>query len=982
MRLWVAFCLPLLSAVAGIDPGSHRLPSRFDEDTPGRRYIARASGYAIEVTPGRTSVALQAPGGRQAKIEMEYLGAQTKHPLAGEEPLAGRTNYFSGSEQSAWRTGLRQYQRVRQRDIYPGIDFVVYTAGQLLEYDLIVHPGADPANIRIATHGAQRVRLEPSGDMLLSSAAGDLRWKRPVVYQMDGERREPVEAAFVREGSGALRFRIGAYDRGRDLIIDPVLDYSTYLGAAGNETARAIAVDASGNVFIAGVTTSQALPQITRAVQPAYGGHTVALLCGDAFVAKFSPAGVLLFLTYLGGSADEFATSLAVDSAGNVWVAGATTSNNFPVSTGAYQRTLGGIGGNELHRTGDAFFARISASGDQLQYSSYFGGSRDDMATAIAIDPAGSVYLTGSTQSANFPLGPSPSQATYGGAGGEQVFPRYGVVPFHAGDVFVAKFNAAATQLVYSTYFGGMLDDMSTSMAVDATGAVYIGGYTLSTPPSFPVSAGAYQRVHRGADGNNNVFWNFGDGFIAKFSPSGARVYATLLGGSGDDVVSSIAIDAAGNVYATGSTCSFDFPITPGVIGPSYSGPRSAPVADVLIGDVFVAKLDPAGSRLLLGSYLGGTGDDIAHSIALDPLGNILLAGMTDSARFPVTATTAIQSQFGGGGQLNQNQNFGDAFLAMLDPLATKVQYATYLGGSSDDVATAMAIDRSGRAYLAGITVSRNFPVRGQPVQSVFGGVGGAGRFQGDAFYAKVSGLEASVGPALTAIQNGASYATGAVAPGMVFIAYGNTIGPDTLSTVGTDLTGKLATTASDTQLLFDGVPAPLVYVSAGQSSGIVPYEVAGKSSTQIVAVRNGVRSAPFSVNVAPTAPGLFSANQSGSGPGAIYNEDGKVNSLANPARRGSIVVLYGTGEGETDPPGVNGQIAATSYPKPRQGVSVTIGGQAAPEILYQGAVPGVVAGVFQINVRVPENIAAGAQLVVVKIGNNSSQANLTVAIQ
>ncbi len=970
MNRLVAALSVAASAIAGT-----ALPTRFEEVIPGKKYVGRASGYAIEVTPERTSFLTPS-----ARIEMEYQGARTPR-LTGEEQLPGRANYFTGADRAAWRSGIKMFGRIRHRELYPGIDAVLYASGGLLEYDLIVHTGADASTIRLRTRGAEKVSIDGSGDLVVSSGSGDLRWKKPEIYQLVEGRRVPVQGSFLREDGDTIRFKIGAYDRRRDLIIDPVLVYSSYLGGTGNESGRAIAVDGSGNVYVAGVTTTQTLP-VRGGVQAAYGGHNAALVAGDAFVAKFNSNGALSFLTYLGGSGDDFATSAAVDAAGNVWIAGGTSSNNFPVSANAFQKTNAGTGGSQLYRLGDGFFARISANGDQLMYSSFFGGKFDDLVTAIALDATGNVYLTGGTTSLDLPLA-SAYQSTMAGSGGEQVYPRYGVVPFNAGDVFLAKFNPAGTELTYSTYFGGNRDDMSTTIAVDGSGAAYIGGYTLSAPPSFPVSASAYQRVSRGGDLANNIFWNFGEAFVAKFGPSGAMVYSTLLGGSGDDVISSIAVDSGGNVYATGFTCSKDFPVTAGVVQAAYRGPGGAPVADQLIGDVFVSKLDPAGSRLVFSTYLGGSGDDAAMSIRLDPDGNIVIAGMTDSQDFPVS-TDATQGRNAGGGQLNQNQNFGDAFLAQLDPQATKVQFGTYLGGSFDDVAAAMTIDRSGNAYLTGITASRNFPLRGEALQSSYGGTTGNGRYRGDAFFAKFSGLRAGGGsaPALTALQNAASYGAGTVSPGMVFVVYGNSIGPANLAGVGLDSNGKLSTAASDTQLLFDGVPAPLVYVSAGQSSGIVPYEVNGKTATQVVAVYQGLRSVPLTVSVATTAPGLFSADFSGTGQGAIYNQDGVVNSSARPARRGDIVVLYGTGEGETDPQGINGLIAAVTFPKPRLPVSVSIGGQPASEVLYAGAVPGVVAGVFQINVRVPENIGAGTQPVVVRIGANQSQANLRVALQ
>jgi uncharacterized protein (TIGR03437 family) len=381
-------------------------------------------------------------------------------------------------------------------------------------------------------------------------------------------------------------------------------------------------------------------------------------------------------------------------------------------------------------------------------------------------------------------------------------------------------------------------------------------------------------------------------------------------------------------------------------------------------------------------TYLGGTGDDAAFRIALDAGGNIYIAGFTDSPDFPTTRD-AVQARFGGGGMQNEHQDFGDAFLVKLDPTGSNLLFGTFLGGSADDAAVGMALDRSGNAFLVGNTVSSNFPTTAAPLQKTYGGGNmNGGRAQGDAFLAEISGLGSSAtGPVLTGLQNAASYANNVVSPGMIFVVYGSNIGPTTLAGAALTAAGFLSTNISNTQILFDGVAAPIVYVSAVQSSGIVPYEVAGKASVQVTVMSQSQVSAPLTVPVRAAVPGLFSANFSGSGQGAIYNQDNTPNTAANPARRGDIVVLFGTGEGQTQPAGVTGQIATTVFPKPILVPTVSIGGQNA-EVLYYGAVPLVVAGEFQINARVPTTVLPGNQPVVVSFGTNPTQVNLTVAVQ
>jgi uncharacterized protein (TIGR03437 family) len=412
-------------------------------------------------------------------------------------------------------------------------------------------------------------------------------------------------------------------------------------------------------------------------------------------------------------------------------------------------------------------------------------------------------------------------------------------------------------------------------------------------------------------------------------------------------------------------------------------GPFGAPVADVLIGDAFLTKLNPQGTALVFSTFLGGAGDDAGTAVRLDALGNIYVAGFTDSNDFPTTSD-ALQRTFGGGGQQNQNQDYGDGFVALFDATGAKLTYSTFFGGAADDEVMAMVIDSAGNAIVGGSTVSRNLTTK-SAFQPAYGGFSSLGRVHGDGFVAKVSGFPTQppvvVGPTVAGITNAASYAAGTVSPGMIFTIFGKGVGPDAATGASLAANGTLSTLVAETQILFDEVAAPLVNVFASQSSGIVPYAVAGKTTSQVVAVYKGQRSAPLTVQVADSVPGLFSQNFSGTGQGAIYNQDGTVNSAANPARRGDIVVLYGTGEGQTVPPGSDGLIATAVYPKPVLATTATIGSQSA-DVVYAGAVPFVVAGEFQINLRVPANITPGNQPVVVLFGQFRSQANLTVSVQ
>ena len=937
--------------------GREKLAPRFEEHSVGGEYRAHIPGATLRISPSR--IHLDTADG---PIDLSFAG---KGALQAEQPLPGLTNYFTAAQT---RQGIRSYARLRQRGIFPGIDAVFYWSDNRLEYDLILAPGADPSLIAFTIEGAAKPTISKSGDLTLNA---NFRWRKPVLYQNG----RPVAGEYTL-ARNRVGFHVGTYNRNAELVIDPTLAYSTYIGGTGNEVIQAVLPDSSGNVFVAGVTTSQNL-NVTRPLQAAYAGHTATLLAGDAFIAKFDATGALIFLTYLGGSGDDFASALAFDPAGNLWVAGGTSSVNFPVTANAYQRSYGGSGGSDLFKIGDCFLARLSPGGETLQYATYYGVRADDTISAMVVDGGGNIHVTGFTISPNLPITANAAQNTMRGGGGEQVFPRYGVVPFNTGDAFYAKFNPSGTALLYATYFGGSQDDFALSIAVDGAGAAYIAGYTLSV--DFPATQGAYQRRFAGSDLRNNIFWNYGDGFVTKFNSSGTIVYATLIGGNCDDFIETVEVDSAGNAWIGGGTCSQDFPTTANGYQRTMRGPYSATIADQLYGDAFIAGINPTGTALVYSTFVGGTEDDAIMAMTMDPTGMIYATGFTNSRNFPLTPD-AQQSRFGGGGVLNQSQDLGDIFLIQFDPKTSALKYSTYLGGTYDDFGAALAIDASGNVYIGGGTVSANFPTTQGAIQTQIRGTGSAGRYRGDAVFSKFSGFTTSPVPTVTAVQNAASYVVGAVSPGLIIVGYGSFIGPPQLAGAALDSAGRLSGTIAETQFLFDGVAAPIIYASATQSSMIVPYEVAGKASTQIVAVRRGQRSAPLTIPVVATQPALFSANFSGTGQGAIYNQDNRPNTPTNPAKRGDIIILYGTGEGQTSPSGVTGLIANSVYPKPLGIVSVTVGGVEA-ELLYAGAVPGVVGGEFQINIRVPLNLSAGNPAVVVRIGAAQSQPGLTVSL-
>jgi uncharacterized protein (TIGR03437 family) len=959
------------------EPNTGQMDSQF-------QYFARSSTFLLGLSESGSELFAGS-----THLRAHLIGAR---PGVAPEPLdtlPSVTNYLVGAREN-WRMGVQNFGRVRYRNIYHGIDLVFYGNGSTLEYDFLVSPGADPKVINFDLTGISssrresRARIDSNGALVIPTASGDIRWRAPQIYQNSGDQARKIEGGFIERG-GHIGFRIGAYDPSIPLVIDPVLTLSTYFGGAGGDGLRGIAVDKAGNTYIAGSAMSQGLGT-SGAAQSSFGGSAGLLVpIGDAFVAKLNPAGALVYFTYIGGSAEDAAGAIAVDSTGAAYIAGFTDSRDFPVSKTAAQTQFGGTGGNAAFNLGDAFVAKLSPAGDQLVYSTLLGGSLDDYADAIAIDASGNAYVTGGTQSTNFPVTAGAVQKTYGGRGGQPGFPRLGGQPiFTSGDAFVAAVSPNGSKFNFVTYLGGSYDDTPFAIALDSSLNIVVAGQTIST--DFPTTPGAYQTAYAGADLNNNVFFNLGDGFVSKIKHDGsALIFSSYFGGRGDDGISSMVLDSTGAIYVAGATDTQNLPTTSSAFQKRYAGPFSLPyVFDQLIGDAFVAKLDPTGSNLLFLTYLGGSSDDAAFAMALDPSGNIAVAGITQSTDFPISADASQKVMAGAvlntddpnAGTTSEPQGGGgDAFLAVLDPGGTRLMYGTYLGGLGNDAALGIAIDPSGNFYLAGITQSQDFPNVGKTLQAAYGGG------ESDIFLARYSALPSNTLNAVTnAANNLPATAPGVAVPGMIFVGYGAQIGPATLAYGGVDAQGNRVTSVQGEQILFDGVPAPIYYVSANQVAGWVPYSVAGKTSTQVTVQFNGQTSEPLAVPVATADPGVFSANFSGSGPAAALNEDGSINSSSAPAGADSTVILFGTGEGQTNPPGVTGQTVSAPFPAFSLSVSATIGGLAA-KVSYAGPAPGQTEGFSQWNLVVPNGLAAGNQPVVLTVGTFKSQANLTIAV-
>jgi autotransporter-associated beta strand protein len=617
-------------------------------------FLARG-GYTLLLAPTGAVLSLHEPGAKTSVVTMQLVGANPRSPAVGQEQLATRSNYFVGDDPAAWKTNIPSFGQVAYQNAYPGIDLSYYGNQRQLEYDFLVNPGADPGVIRLHFQGTDSLGLDPEGNLILHTPGGDVLQHAPILYQETAGVRQNIPGRFTLKDTGDVEFAVGPFDHHRALTIDPVLSYSSYLGGSlqdfgnaiavdgggnayvtghtsstdfplaipvggsvndgdsafivkmnaagtavvysdylggsGYDTAFGIAVDAAGNAYVTGQTSSTDFPTTPGAFQESSGGFD------DAFVTQLNPDGTLGYSTYLGGEQTDGGLGIAADALGNAYVTGYTNSTHFPTTAGAWQTVTGG--------GVDGFVTKLSSTGTVI-YSTYLGGGTDDYGNGITIDGAGNAFVTGSTNG-EFTVTRGAFQSSYGGQT----------------DAFVAQLNAAGTGLVYSTYLGGTSDEAGQGIAVDGGDNAYVTGWTHST--DFPV-ANPFQATKNSA----------ADAFVSKLNSTGSGlVYSSYLGGSADDRGQGIAVDGLGNAYLTGFTLSADFPILNPIQEFSVPGTYA-----------FVTMVSPVGA-LAFSTYFG-TGAENGQAIAVDGGGNAYLTGWTGSVNFSTTQG-AFQTTKGGG---------------------------------------------------------------------------------------------------------------------------------------------------------------------------------------------------------------------------------------------------------------------------------------------------------------------------------------------
>jgi hypothetical protein len=616
------------------------------------RFLSRGNAYAVLLSPDKTVLMLSPnsiPGDqgkqRQPSIVTLELTKSNKHVNPeGLDLLPGRSNYFIGKERAKWIAGIPQYGKIGFKSIYPGIDLVYYGNDGQLEYDFVLSPGADPRTIGFRVNAAKKIDLDASGNLSLQVANGSISLHKPMIYQEVGAGRQRIAGSFALRGDNEIGFNIGAYDPDKPLVIDPVLSYSTLIGANNNTQVQGIAVDPTGNVYITGTTFANNYPTVAS-FQSVNNGYS------DIFITKLNPAGnKILYSTYLGGTGFDNAAAISVDDKGSAYVTGTVGSSDFPTTPGAFMTTCPGI-------CNTPFVSKLLTDGS-LAFSSYMGGSNSP-AHAIAVDSDGEAYIAGSTASSDLPTTAGSFEPLYAGSQCTSCYNGY-----------VEKLNASGTALVYSTYFGlagygGVPSTIGSGIAVDSSGSAYLVGTTSGIPLQNPIQSS-----------------NVGSAFITKFSPDGSSlVYSTYFGGGGDSATG-VAVDSFGNVHVVGTTGSCEFPLSLNALNTDCATTQYTQ-------KIFVVTLNSAGSQILFSTFLQ---NQYSSGIAVDKAGNSYVTGITTSNSYPVLNPIESSSQ----------QSSSMSFVTELD-LAGKLLFSTYLGATGIGAqAAGIAVDSKGGIYIAG----------------------------------------------------------------------------------------------------------------------------------------------------------------------------------------------------------------------------------------------------------------------------------------
>lgn len=691
------------ASMVAIDHSFGQIPLTFEvnrgQTDPKVKFLSRRKGYTAFLTSGGMVLSLHPSTSgeesaqlranprtsrRPASVELKLMGAAKNPTVVGEDLQPGKVNYFFGNDPTKWKTNIATYGRVRYKNVYSGIDVLYYGNHRQLEYDFEIQAGADPAQIQFEVNGVDQCELDAEGNLLLTLGSQQFHLQSPSVYQQSNNQRMVVNGSYVLTDSKHFAFKVASYDPKSPLVIDPVLIYSTYLGSSDDEAITGLAVDSVGSLYVGGFAQSVDFPVTSPGPLASGNDH--------AFVAKLDPTGsYLVYADYIGGSSMDLGYALTIDAEDDVYLAGSTSSNNFP-TVNAYQATnLGSY---------NTFLTEISADGASILYSTYLGGNGSDWLSAVAIDAVSDVYLTGYTSSTNFPMVNAYQSTVSPNQGGNYGF-----------NGFVTKFEPGGSSLAYSTYIGGSSnvqysvcdcwgapESVIVGLALDSSENAYIAGNTNTY--NFPTTSGAYESINTAP--NNSVI-----GFVTKFSSSGSLDYSTYFYESSGYItnLNAIAVDGSGSAYVTGMAANDGtFPVT----STSICNPALGAECDW----AFVTKFDATASTLLYSTFLGPNNSASPAAIALDQNNDAYVLATTSSSSF--VGANPIESYTGG----------YDLLLTEIDPSASSELFATYLGGAggAGQTGESMSLDSSGDVYVAGTTTSTDFPTTPGAFQTQSGG--------------------------------------------------------------------------------------------------------------------------------------------------------------------------------------------------------------------------------------------------------------------
>ena len=808
--------------------GSLKFPAYFEanrgQTDASVKYFTRASGYNLYLTASEAVMVMPktAADGKDAVLRMKLKGANPSPAVQGQEILPGRTSYLYGSDRSKWQTGVEQYAKVKFGQVYPGIDMVYHFAQGQVEYDFVVAPGANPGRITLGFEGAKGLRLDTRGNLVLGLADGELTYKAPHLYQKLGARQVPVKGRFVLASNNSVRLEVGNYNKRKELVIDPQLAYSTYLGGSVEDKITAIAVDGTQQAYVTGYsrsapTGSGGFPAATATSPAPIGANNGAT---DVFVAKLSADGsTLIWLAWIGGTLDEQGTGIALDkssaSTPKVYITGVTASSNFPVV--GNPTVLQACSTLVAPNTGTLAFVMELAQPSNIPapvYSTCWGGVSGTLTTvgnAIAVDSLGAAYITGTTFTTNFPVSlgiPAP----------------YNTMASASQDAFVLKVAPAGAAVGYSMLLGP--SDTITNgnaIAVDAAFNAWVAGMTTSS--TLPSVIGHF----------SSSFVGTSDAFVAQVNSAGTGLlYATYINGNSDQTATAIALNHGGalpyNVFVAGWTVSpTGFPSTAYYNLPASVRPvvyqKDLSGAD----DPFILRLNPAEPNPVPGAdnplemqyatHLGATGADRAYGLALDDRDDAYIAGWTVSSNWTLAFDPVTPGANGINvtGATTQNTSGGqDAFVAAIGPDGTFQPFFSYLGATPPgQAATGIAIDAAHNIYVAGYTPSAIFPLvtgslmDGSTPAKAINGTGTAGAMDG--FVTKIAPVLSFGAP----LPPPASVCTiTAVNP-----AAGDTLGGSTVTVTGTGFD------IFNSTVEFDGVsPSSFtVYASSTVITAVTP---------------------------------------------------------------------------------------------------------------------------------------------------------------